>query len=112
WLRQRRLAQPAFHRQRIAAMAEVMVDAAEDMLVRGGRPAKEGHSIDLVDEMMHLTQRIIVRTMFSTDLGPAAEIVNRTWPVINKRIGETFWSTTLETRLPLPANLRFRRALA
>jgi cytochrome P450 len=112
WLRQRRLAQPAFHRQRIAAMADVMVDAAEEMLVRWERPAKERSSIDLVDEMMHLTQRIIVRTMFSTDLGPAAEIVNRTWPVINKRIGETFWSTKLETRLPLPANLRFRRALA
>jgi cytochrome P450 len=37
--------------------------------------------------------------------------VNRTWPIINHRIGETFWSTTLETRLPLPAHLRFRRAL-
>jgi cytochrome P450 len=111
WLRQRRLAQPAFHRQRIAAMADAMVDAAEEMLVRWEHPSKDERPIDLVDEMMHLTQRIIVRTMFSTDLGPAAEIVNRTWPVINKRIGETFWSTKLETRLPLPANRRFRRAL-
>ena len=112
WLRQRRLAQPAFHRQRIAGMADVMVDTAEEMLARWERPASEGQPVDLVDEMMHLTQRIIVRTMFSTDLGPAAEIVNRTWPVINKRIGETFWATKLETRLPLPANRRFRRALA
>jgi cytochrome P450 len=67
--------------------------------------------MNLVDEMMHLTQRIIVRTMFSTDLGAAADIVNRTWPIINQRIGETFWATKLETRLPLPANRRFRRAL-
>jgi cytochrome P450 len=49
--------------------------------------------------------------MFSTDLGATADIVNRTWPVINRRIGETFWSTKLETTLPLPANRRFKRAL-
>jgi cytochrome P450 len=61
--------------------------------------------------MMALTQAIIVRTMFSTDLGATADIVNRTWPIINRRIGETFWATKLETKLPLPANRRFQRAL-
>jgi cytochrome P450 len=111
WLRQRRLAQPAFHRQRLAGMAEAIVDSTEKMLEQWEGVAGRGETIDLVAEMMHLTQRIIVRTMFSTDLGPAAEVVNRTWPIINQRIGETFWSTKLETRLPLPANLRFRRAL-
>jgi cytochrome P450 len=49
--------------------------------------------------------------MFSMDLGATADLVNRTWPIINQRIGETFWSTALERKLPLPANLRFRRAL-
>jgi cytochrome P450 len=111
WLRQRRLAQPAFHRQRVAAMADVMVGCTERMLERWDRAASVGGKIDLVAEMMALTQAIIVRTMFSTDLGPAAEVVNRTWPIINRRIGETFWSTKLETKLPLPANRRFRRAL-
>jgi len=61
--------------------------------------------------MMALTQSVIVRTMFSTDLGAAAGVLNRTWPIINRRIGETFWSTKLETSLPLPANRRFWRAL-
>src|ERR1044071_7832583 len=32
WLRQRRLAQPAFHRQRVAAMSDVMVSCTERML--------------------------------------------------------------------------------
>jgi cytochrome P450 len=111
WLRQRRLAQPAFHRQRIHAMADAMVDCAEQMLERWERVASSGEPIDLVEEMMGLTQAIIVRTMFSTDLGAAAEIVNRTWPIINRRIGETFWATKLETTLPLPANRRLWRAL-
>ena len=111
WLRQRRLAQPAFHRQRLMAMADAMVDSTEQMLERWDRIASLGETIDVVAEMMSLTQSIIVRTMFSTDLGAAAAIVNRAWPIINRRIGETFWSTKLETSLPLPANRRFWRAL-
>jgi cytochrome P450 len=81
------------------------------MLERWDRAASPGAPIDVVAEMMALTQAIIVRTMFSTDLGATAGIVNRTWPIINRRIGETFWSTKLETTLPLPANRRFWRAL-
>lgn len=111
WLRQRRLAQPAFHRQRLAGMTGAMVDCTQRMLERWDAIAVQSGTVDLVGEMMSLTQAIIVRTMFSTDLGPAADVVNRTWPIINQRIGETFWSTKLETELPLPANLRFRRAL-
>jgi cytochrome P450 len=112
WLRQRRLAQPAFHRQRLVAMAETMVACTEQMLERWDRAAPDGATIDVVEEMMALTQAIIVRTMFSTDLGETADVVNRTWPIINRRIGETFWATKIETTLPLPANRRFWRALA
>jgi len=111
WLRQRRLAQPAFHRQRLVAMADAMVSCTEQLLERWEQTASTGETIDLVAEMMALTQAIIVRTMFSTDLGATADVVNRTWPIINRRIGETFWATKLETMLPLPANVRLRRAL-
>jgi cytochrome P450 len=111
WLRQRRLAQPAFHRQRLVAMADAIVACTERMLEQWDGTAARGDTIDVVEEMMSLTQAIIVRTMFSTDLGATAAVVNRTWPIINRRIGETFWATKLETRLPLPANRRFWRAL-
>ncbi len=111
WLRQRRLAQPAFHRQRLIAMADAIVACTGQMLERWVGTAARGDTIDVVEEMMTLTQAIIVRTMFSTDLGATAAIVNRTWPIINRRIGETFWATKLETTLPLPANRRFWRAL-
>ncbi len=111
WLRQRRLAQPAFHRLRLTAMAATMVSCTEQRFERWEHAASSGDTIDLVAEMMTLTQAIIVRTMFSTDLGATADVVNRTWPIINRRIGETFWSTKLETTLPLPANVRFRHAI-
>jgi cytochrome P450 len=111
WLRQRRLAQPAFHRESLASMLEAMIGEIVRTIERWEAVAEGGESFDLVTDMMDLTQRIVVRTMFSTDLGSAKETVQRTWPIINQRIGETFWSTQLETRLPLPANRRFWRAL-
>jgi len=63
-LRQRRLAQPAFHRQRIAAYADQMVTEAErvsDLWV-------DGAQVDMVDEMTSLTFAIVGRTLFGTDL--------------------------------------------
>ena len=38
WLRQRRIAQPAFHRQRIAALASVMADAARETAAASAAP--------------------------------------------------------------------------
>src|SRR5919201_5804518 len=50
WLRQRRLAQPAFHRARIAAYARVMVDYAEETL----ESSKDGQRRDIHADMMKL----------------------------------------------------------
>ncbi len=47
WRRQRRLAQPAFHRQRIAAFARVMTDATEVMLEEWRAHAGRGQLIDV-----------------------------------------------------------------
>ena len=71
-----------------------------------------GDRIDVVNEMMRLTQDIIVRTMFSTDLGADAEVVNEAWPIVNHHIGQNFWSIGLERWLPTASNRRARRALA
>lgn len=65
WRRQRRLAQPAFHRERIAGYAEVAATetaAAIDRWI-------PGRVIDLHKEMMALTLRIVARTLFDADVG-------------------------------------------
>lgn len=51
WLRQRRLIQPAFHRNRIAAYGDVMVGYTE-RLMAGWR---DGETRDVHADMMHLT---------------------------------------------------------
>jgi cytochrome P450 len=112
WLRQRRLAQPAFHRQRLSALTHDMGEVTAAAFPRWDLLAAEGRTVDVVDEMMRMTQDIIVRTMFSTDLGGDAEVVNRTWPLVNHHIGESFWAFGVERWLPTRRNRRFRRALA
>src|SRR6185503_21098897 len=47
WLRQRRIAQPAFHRQRIAALAGVMADAARDAAAQWQTIASKGRPVDV-----------------------------------------------------------------
>ncbi len=63
-LRQRRLAQPAFHKQRIATYAEQMVTEA----VRHEGGWTDGGHVDMVEEMTSLTFAIVGRTLFGTDL--------------------------------------------
>ena len=63
-LRQRRLAQPGFHKQRIAAYAEQMVSEAE----RHAAGWTDGQQVDIAEEMKSLTFAIVGRTLFGTDL--------------------------------------------
>jgi cytochrome P450 len=112
WLRQRRLAQPAFHRQRLAALVATMTETTRPHMDRWQGLADRGDRVDVVTEMMRMTQDIIVRTMFSTDLGADADVVNEAWPIVNEHIGRNFWSIGLERRLPTARNRRARRALA
>src|SRR6266404_3564323 len=64
WLRQRRLAQPAFHRARIASYAATMVEYTQRML-NGWRGGEER---DAHQEMMRLTLQIVGKTMFDADV--------------------------------------------
>lgn len=68
WLRQRRLMQPAFHRQRIAGFAEIMVRQTEQMLKSWEVLANSGEPVDVSQAFTELTMRIIAETMFSVQL--------------------------------------------
>jgi cytochrome P450 len=67
WLRQRRLMQPAFHRQRIAGFGPLITASAAEMLARWEQiPA--GEYVDIAHEMMQATLQIVGRALFSVDL--------------------------------------------
>lgn len=112
WRRQRRLMQPAFHRRRLAGFAEVMVGETAAMLDGWEVRASTGRPLDIAMEMRLLTQRIIVKTMFGTDVGEEGERIARAFETALRGIDTRFVIPLWMTRLPLPANRRFERALS
>ncbi len=70
-LRQRRMTQRAFHRERLAGYAE----ATTRLAVRARERWRDGQTVDLSREMMRLTLAIVGETLFSADVeGEADEI--------------------------------------
>jgi cytochrome P450 len=67
-LRQRRLVQPAFHRDRLVRYAGEMSQLA----VRARERWTHGQMLDIDQEMMRLTLAIVGRTLFSADVEDAA----------------------------------------
>jgi cytochrome P450 len=112
WLRQRRIAQPAFNRQRIAALTGVMVDAAEETASHWDTLAAAGRPVDVAEEMMRLTRTVVVRALLGADLGPFAGQVDDAWTIMNEHIGESFWALGLTESLPTPKNRRYHAARA
>jgi cytochrome P450 len=107
--RQRRLAQPAFHRLRIATYADAMTAHA----VRCRDRLTEGQELDIHAEMMTLTLGVAAQTLFDADVQTEApEIADALGTIIGffPRFALPFASTL--QRLPLPGNARFDRAVA
>jgi len=85
WLRQRRLAQPSFHRDRIAGFIEKMVDCTDEMLNEWEK--KKHNSLDVHVEMMHLALDIVGRTLLSTNVKSNAGEVEH---ALNGSIAESY----------------------
>jgi cytochrome P450 len=106
-LRQRRLVQPAFHRQRIAAYAQVMVDRAS---ITGDR-WQDGATVDMDHEMMALTLAIVTRTLFDADVDAEADEIGSALTEVLRLFQTVFIpGMQLLDRLPLPHTRRFARA--
>src|SRR5258707_5050838 len=108
WLRQRRLAQPAFHRARIASYAATMVEYTQRML-NGWRGGEEH---DAHQEMMRLTLQIVGKTLFDADVEGDAQEVGKSLELLLE-IGANFRRTIFVPHwLPTPTNLRAKREIA
>lgn len=112
WLRQRRLAQPAFHRERIAAFADLMANATLRMVERWHDVALRGATIDIDSEMMQLALEIVGKALFQIDLSDRAHaLVHSVLAALEHIIARGLNPFALPLRVPTPGNLRFRRAI-
>ena len=112
WRRQRRLAQPAFHRQRINAFGGMMTTATEEMLARWQVYASSGEPFNVVTEMMRLTLRIVGSTIFGTDLSADTEQIERSLDIARAHAIRRMWQPVkLPVTFPTRANRAFLRAI-
>jgi cytochrome P450 len=109
WLRQRRLMQPAFHRQRIAAYGDVMAAYAE----RAMADWRHGQTRDVHADMMAITQAIVAKTLFDADVSDATWDVGRALHILMEDFSKRRLALfSLPGFVPTPARRRARRAVA
>ncbi len=110
WFRQRRLAQPAFHRSRITNYGSTMVDYTEQMLSEWDTQGDRDIHID----MMRLTLNIVMKSIFNQDVstGEAETVasaldVAMNWFDSKRRQNFLIWEW-----FPRPENVRYRNAIS
>jgi cytochrome P450 len=107
WRRQRRLAQPAFHRQRISAYGDVMVDYATRLILSWG----EGEARDIHRDMMRLTLEIVVKTLFNADVsGDADKVAEVLSEMVKPFSSQATLKWIIDNRLPTSTHRRFHKA--
>lgn len=106
-LRQRRMMSPSFHRQRIAEYARTMIDYGEKM----SNTWQHDDVRDIDKEMMHLTLRIVGKTLFNANVEDEADEVGGAMTELIEMFNYLLlpFSELLE-KLPIPQARRFNRA--
>ena len=109
WRRQRRLSQPAFRRDRIAAYGTVMAEVARRHVARW----PTGREVDLHPLFMHLSLDVVTRVLFGADVGERAARVGERLELLMDHFGRfgDFLHRLVPRGIPTPGRLRFRRAV-
>jgi len=108
WLRQRRITQQAFHRDRLTKYGEAMIAAAHRTLARW----QAGDVRDIYDEMRVLALEIAATCLFNADIrrdGSLVREVCKTTTSVFENQGSPRW--IIDNLLPTPNHLRFRKAV-
>ena len=108
WRGQRKLAQPAFHRERIAAYGQLMVDLTERMLATWA----DGQVRDAQDDMMRLTLEIVAKTLFDAEIGgDSADVSAAMETLMQAFVVRTASLISPPHWIPTPMNIRVERAI-
>jgi enediyne biosynthesis protein E7 len=109
WKRQRRVVQPLFHGSRMAELTGAIAEEA-DLLVSRWHERIGSGPVDMVSEMTRFTLGVLGRALLDTDLRPYAGIEPAFAAVQDQAMFEMITLGAVPHWLPLPGQLRFRRA--
>jgi cytochrome P450 len=106
-LSQRRMIQPAFHRERIKFYAEAMIESAAKM----ANEWRDGETRDVDQEMMRLTLNIVGKTLFDQNVeDEAIEVGNAMTTLVGLFDWLLFPFSEILEKLPIPQARRFKDA--
>ena len=107
WRRQRRLSNPAFHRESILRYAEITTEEAGRLLYRW----KSGETRNIHNDMMNVTLRTVLRSLFGTELGEGMGVIEPALEAI-MRASTGFRSIAGYLGVPSRTRTRYFQALA
>jgi cytochrome P450 len=113
-IRQRRIAAPAFHRQRINAYGDQIVACAAGLSQRWGQRAQNARTLDIGAASMELSLEIVARTLFATEVTDDIRRINDEVNTVMELYNFIVAFPRIEAfmHLPLPGITRFRRSKA
>ncbi len=112
WLRERRLLQPAFHRERLQNLTTTAVNVIESFVQTWDEKAKSDQMIDMDEEMMRLTLTVIIKSMFSADIDDKILELSHAFNVASKFMlwrSQQMWAPPLT--IPISRNVEYNHAL-
>ena len=110
WRRQRRLAQPAFHRQKLAALAQTMVDETVSWIDELKHLNRQ-QPVNISQAFMDVTMRIVCKTLFGSDVIGKLDGLSSALDTLNYMANDRLLSIIrFPLHWPTPANVRFRQA--
>ncbi|MUG94294.1 cytochrome P450 [Scytonema sp. UIC 10036] len=111
WIRSRRLMQPMFTANQANALTELLVKIIASELANFEKTA-DGGAIDMENEMARLTQRVILRLLFSSSIdGSKVETLGEALKVILREISRRAFLSFLPKQFPVPGERTFRNAI-
>lgn len=107
-LKNRRAIQPLFHNKAIPSYADIMVRETRELTEKWSG----GNTIDLHNEMMKLTQTIVVKTLFGTELGGKTQELVKSLNYIMGMFPKIMMPfSELLDYLPIPSMNRLRKEM-
>ena len=108
WLKQRRLIQPLFHKQRLTGFVEKIAETCDTLIAEwktGGSEVKDVHV-----EMTRLTLGIVSKTLLSTDASGDFKNVSHALEVLMKGLGKrSVRVVKLPYWVPLPSHINMQK---
>jgi cytochrome P450 len=112
WLRQRRMMQPHFHKERLANVVKLMVEAIDESMDLWEQAADSGEPLDTYHAFSRMTMNVVVKALFGADMSTdVADMVGHKMDYAVKHILASLITTALPKWMPVPGRERNADAL-